>query len=268
LYAEKNFDGLKVLDFTRVREHPYLTMMLCDMGAEVIKIERPEIGSGERDFAPYPEEESAFQSGCYMMVNRGKKSVALDLKSEAVKEIMHELVEWADVVVENFAAGAMDKLGFGYSVLKKIKPNIIMLTIPAFGQEGPLSHERGFDIIAQAAGGLMWMTDFTDSPPARTGTSIEAVNASSHALGALAAALFYRHRTGRGQHINIATMAETDTPILERVTLPDTPVRFSETSTVNAVATPLIGAQIEEALSNVLYFPAGQIQKFKDDNAF
>lgn len=201
---EKNYAGLKVLDFSRVLTGPYLTMMLCDLGAEVVKIERPFKGADERGFGPFRECNGRKQSGYYMMLNRGKKSVVLDLSSPESKEIVYKLAEWAEVVVENFKPGVIKKLGFGYDDLKKVNPKIIYCSISTFGQEGPLSKRAGYDIIAQATSGLMWTTGDPHGPPQRSGTSIGDVNAAAHALGAIGAALYYREKTGRGQYIDIS----------------------------------------------------------------
>jgi len=200
----KNYEGLKVVDFTRVLAGPYLTMMLCDNGAEVIKIERPGTGADERAFEPHRKGVNGTQSGYYMMLNRGKKSITLDLNTPEAKEIVYQFVSKADLVVENFAPGVMKKLGFDYETLKEYKPDIIMCSISTFGQEGPLSKRPGYDIIAQASSGLMWMTGDIDRSPQRSGTSIADTNASTHALGAIGAALYYRNKTGKGQYIDIS----------------------------------------------------------------
>jgi crotonobetainyl-CoA:carnitine CoA-transferase CaiB-like acyl-CoA transferase len=208
--AEKNLTGLRVLDFTRVLAGPYLTQLLCDLGAEVIKIEQPGKGSDERAFSPIDKN----QSGYYMMLNRGKKSITLNLKEPRAKEIVFELAKKSDIIVENFKPGVMDSLGFSYEIFKKIKPDVIMCSISTFGQNGPYSQRAGYDIVAQAMSGLMWMTGDIDRPPTRSGTSIGDVNASSHALGAIGAALYYRGKTGKGQYIDIA-MRDCLTAILE-----------------------------------------------------
>lgn len=201
---EKNYEGLKVLDFTRVLAGPYLTMMLADNGAEVIKVEKPGIGADERNLAPLAEGENGVQSGYFMMLNRGKKSIALDLKDEDVKEVIYKLIEWADVLCENFAPGVMKRLGFGYETAKQINPGIVYCSISTFGQEGALANRPGYDIIAQGMSGLLWLTGEPDGSPMRSGTSIGDVNAASHALGAIGAALYYRQRTGKGQYIDIS----------------------------------------------------------------
>lgn len=201
---EHNFDGLKVLDFSRVLVGPWLTQVMRDMGAEVIKIERPFTGTDERGFTPFGEGIHGTQSGYYMMVNRGKKSIVLDLKDPDCKQAIFALIKWADVLVENFAPGVMKKLGYDYPEARKVNPGLIYLSVSVFGQEGPLAGLPGYDISAQAMSGLMWMCGETDGPPMRDGTSIGDVNCSGYALGAIGAALYYRHRTGKGQYIDMS----------------------------------------------------------------
>lgn len=208
--SEKNLSGLRVLDFSRVLAGPYLTQMLRDLGAEVIKIEQPGIGADERSLTPIING----QSGYHMMVNRGKKSFTLNMKAPEAKDIIRGLVKKSDIVIENFKPGVMEKLGFSYEAIKKIKPQIIMCSISTFGQKGPYSQRVGYDIIAQAMSGLMWMSGDIDRPPTRSGTSIGDVNASTHALGAILAALYYREKTGKGQYIDIS-LRDCLTAILE-----------------------------------------------------
>ncbi len=202
--AAKNYDGLKVLDFSRVYAGPYLTMMLCDLGAEVIKIERPLVGADERGLGPFVEVDGRIQSGYFMSLNRGKKSVVLDLAAPESREAIHRLAAWADVVVENFKPGVMQKLGFAYDDLRQVNPRLVYCSISTFGQSGPLSRRPGYDIIAQATSGLMWSTGYPDRAPQPSGTVIGDANAATHALGAIGAALYYREKTGQGQRIDIA----------------------------------------------------------------
>lgn len=199
-----------MLDFTRVLAGPYLTQMMRDMGAEVIKIEQPGKGADERLLPPFYNG----QSGYYLMLNRGKKSMTLNLKDPAAKKIVMELAAKSDIITENFKPGVMKSLGFTYDEFKKVKPDIIMCSISTFGQEGPYSGRVGYDIVAQAMSGLMWMSGDADRTPTRSGTSIGDVNASAHALGAIMAALYYREKTGTGQYIDIS-LRDCLTAILE-----------------------------------------------------
>ena len=202
--ADHNYDGLKVLDFTRVLVGPYLTQIMRDMGAEVVKVEKPFSGTDERQFTPIAEGLHGTQSGYFMMVNRGKKSVALDLKDPDCVEAIYELIKWADVIVENFAPGVIDKLGFGYEKAKELNPRLIYCSISVFGQKGPYSTLPGYDIIAQAMSGLMWLAGDPEGPPMRCGTSIGDVNCTGYALAAIGAALYYREKTGKGQYIDMS----------------------------------------------------------------
>ena len=211
---ERNYEGLKVLDFSRVQAGPYVTMLLRDNGAEVVKIERPYIGADEYVLPPFIENEKGKRSVYYMMMNRGKKSVALDMKDPECKEIIFRLIQWADVLVENFAAGVMDRLGYGYEVAKKLNPRLIYCSISTFGQEGPLARQPGYDIVAQAMSGLMWMTGDPNGSPVKSGTTIGDDVGGLTALSAIGAALYYRARTGKGQFIDIA-LRDTLSAILE-----------------------------------------------------
>lgn len=206
----KNLDGIRVLDFTRVLAGPYLTQMMRDMGAEVIKIEQPGKGADERGLPPFYDG----LSGYYMMLNRGKKSITLNLKGPEAKRIVMDLAAKSDIITENFKPGVMKSLGFTYEDFKKVNPAIIMCSISTFGQEGPYSKRVGYDIVAQAMSGLMWMSGDPDRTPTRSGTSIGDVNASAHALGAILAALYYREKTGKGQYIDIS-LRDCLTAILE-----------------------------------------------------
>lgn len=198
--VKRPYEGLKVLDFGRALAAPYLTQLLSDMGATVYKVEKAGRGADERGFEPIHKN----QSGYFMMLNRGKKSISLDLKKPEAVAIIRELVKKVDIVVQNFKPGVMDKLGLGYSELKKINPQIIMISISIFGSEGPKSKLPGYDIIAQAASGLMWMTGNKDEAPMRSGTSIGDVNCGTHAGTALGGALWHRMKTGEGSHIDLS----------------------------------------------------------------
>ena len=160
-------EGIKVLDFSRVLAGPYCTMMLADMGAEVIKIERPELGDDTRHFGPFQNGES----GYFMFLNRNKKSVELNLKDPSDREILLDLVREADVIVENFRPGVMEKLELDYESLKKVNEGIIYCSISGFGQYGPLKERPAYDLIAQAFGGIASITGYPDGPPTKTGAA-------------------------------------------------------------------------------------------------
>ena len=156
--------GLRVLDMTRVLAGPFCTMLLADMGAEVIKVEEPERGDDSRGYPPFLRGASAY----FVNLNRNKKSLILDLKKQGAKDILTSLLKKADVLLENFKPGTMEKLGFGYEEVKKINPRLVYASISGFGQYGPYKDRPGYDIIGQAMGGLMSTTGWPDSPPTRT----------------------------------------------------------------------------------------------------
>ncbi|KAB2329719.1 CoA transferase [Cytobacillus depressus] len=193
-------DQIKVLDFTRVLAGPYCTMLLADMGAEVIKIEKPGIGDDTRGFGPYQNDES----GYFMFLNRGKKSIELDLKSPESITVIKEMVKEADVIVENFRPGVMKKLGLDYESLKEVNPHIVFASISGFGQYGPYSQRPAYDLVAQAMGGLASINGHPDQPPTRVGSSLGDMSAALYAAYGIMTALFHRERTGEGQYIDVA----------------------------------------------------------------
>ena len=191
--------GLRILDLTRVLAGPFSTMMLADMGAEVIKIEQPGKGDDTRHFAPFQNGESAY----YMNLNRGKKGVTLDLKGKG-REMFLELVKTADVVVENYRPGTMDKLGLGYEVLKQVNPKLVYAAVSGFGDTGPYRLRPGYDIIAQAMGGLMSTTGWPGGEPTRSGTAMADVLAGLSVTIGILAALRHRDQAGVGQKVDVA----------------------------------------------------------------
>lgn len=195
-------EGVKVIDFSRVLAGPFCTMNLADFGAEVIKIERPVLGDDSRFFGPFVNDESSY----YIYVNRGKKSVTLDLKDPNSIAILKEMVKEADVVVENFKPGVMKKLGLDYKALKEVNPEIIYCSISGFGQDSPYSERPAYDIVAQAMGGIMSITGYADGQPARVGCSLGDISAGLYAALGITTALYHRMRTGEGQFIDIAMM--------------------------------------------------------------
>jgi CoA:oxalate CoA-transferase len=193
-------DGVRVLDLSRVLAGPYCTMMLADMGAEVIKIEAPGKGDDSRMNAPVVNGESAY----FMNLNRNKKGMTLNLKTEKGKEIFRSLTKISDIVVENYRPGVMKKFGLDYEKLKEINPSIIYAAISGFGQYGPYSQRAGYDIIGQAMGGLMSTTGWPDSPPTRTGTAISDVMAGISCCTGILAAYVNRLKTGEGEMVDVS----------------------------------------------------------------
>ena len=192
--------GVKVLDLTRVLAGPYCSMMLADMGAEVIKIEVPNKGDDSRQFAPFVNGESAY----YMNLNRNKKGVTLNLKLPKGKEIFLNMVMNADIVLENYRPGTMEKLGLGYEDLKKVNPSIIYGCVSGFGHFGPYTNRAGYDIIGQAMGGLMSTTGWPDGAPTRSGTAMADVLAGLSVTIGVLAALRNKVVTGFGEKVDVA----------------------------------------------------------------
>lgn len=191
---------IRVLDLGCVLSAPMGASILADMGAEVIKIERPKTGDSSRYNNPIIDGVSTY----YINFNRSKKGITLDMKSEKGKEVLRRLIETADVLIENFRPGVMDKLGFSYEEVSKINPRIIYASISGFGQDGPYAHRAGYDPVAQAMSGLMSVTGDPGGKHFRCGASIADVMAGQNMVLAILAALHYRSLTGRGQRIDVA----------------------------------------------------------------
>ncbi len=196
---------VRVLDLTRVLAGPFCGMLLGDMGADVIKIETPQKGDDSRQNPPFINGESCY----YMNLNRNKRGITLNLKSEKGKKIFLELVKNADVIIENFRPGVMERLGLSYSELKKINPAIVYGCVSGFGQYGPYKDRGGYDIIGQAMSGLMSTTGWPDSGPTRTGTAISDVLAGLSVTIGILAAVLEAKRTGMGQVVDVALVDST-----------------------------------------------------------
>jgi len=195
-------DGYKVLDFTQVLAGPTVTRLLAEMGAEIIKVELMPAGDFSHNF-PFIKDG---RSGYYVQQNRGKKSLCIDAKNPKGLAIIKELLTKVDVVVQNYAPGVIDRMGLGYEAIKAINPRIIMCSISAFGQSGPLSADPGYDYIAQSYAAVTYMIGESDGPPLFPMLGLGDVSTGAHAMGAIACALLYRERTGQGQHLDIALL--------------------------------------------------------------
>lgn len=202
--ADRPLEGITVIDFTRIYSGPYCSLLLADLGAEVIKVEKMGFGDDSRHFRPQPNMKEG--SGYYMYINRNKKSIELDLKDDRAKEIVYQLSKKADIVLENYAPGVADKLGIGYEDIRKHNPKIIYGSISGFGQTGPYKSKPAYDIIAQAMGGYMAVSGPKNGMPYKLGTSMGDSCAGLHMAFALMAAMYYRERTGVGQYIDISMM--------------------------------------------------------------
>ena len=196
-------EGIRVLDLTRILAGPYATMMLADLGAEVIKVEIPGKGDDTRGWGPpFVNGESSY----FMSINRNKKSLTLDLKNERGKEILTRLIERSDIVAENFRPGTMEKLGFGYDRVREINPRAVFASISGFGHTGPLAERPGYDVVIQGEGGVMSLTGEPEGPPAKVGASIADITAGMLACHGILAALVARERTGTGQKVDIGML--------------------------------------------------------------
>ncbi|HIJ57160.1 MAG TPA: CoA transferase [Deltaproteobacteria bacterium] len=201
--------GLKVLDLTRVLAGPVCTMLLADMGAEVIKLEVPGTGDDSRGFPPFKEGESTY----FINNNRNKKSIVLNLKDPSDHRKLVEIIKSMDVLVENFRPGTMEKLGLGYDDLKETNSRLIYASISGFGQYGPYKGKPGYDIIGQAMGGIMSITGWPDSPPTRTGTAIADFLSALFCTIGILSALHARRSSGKGQQIDVSIVDSVVTAI-------------------------------------------------------
>jgi len=202
-------NGVVVVDLTRVLAGPFCTMVLSDLGARVIKVEPPG-GDDSRHYGPFVEGESAY----FASLNRGKESIALDLKAEGDRALFERLLRKADVVAENFRPGTMERLGYGWEALHARFPRLIYAAASGFGHSGPYSRRPAYDLVAQAMGGIMSLTGEPDGPPARVGTSIGDITAGLFTAIGINAALYQRDRTGAGMKIDVA-MLDGQVAVLE-----------------------------------------------------
>ncbi|MCJ8338249.1 MAG: CoA transferase [Pseudomonadales bacterium] len=194
--------GITVLDFSRVLAGPYCTMVLADLGARVIKVERFGTGDDTRAFPPFVGVDSAY----FMCFNRGKESISLDIKSPRDRELLERLLDSCDVLVENFRPGVMDRLGYGSERIAKTHPHIIYSSISGFGHSGPFSDLPGYDMVVQAMGGVMSLTGWPDGEPARVGTSFGDLGAALFGAIGILAALYSRTRDAQGTRVDIGML--------------------------------------------------------------
>jgi CoA:oxalate CoA-transferase len=195
-------EGTVVLDLTWILSGPYCTMMLADMGADVIKVERPGYGDASRGTAPVIGQDSAY----FMSINRNKRSVSLNLQAQRGRELFLRLVEKADVVAENFTPGTMKRLGIDYPVLEKVNPRLVYCAISGFGQTGPYTERSALDIVVQGMGGVMSITGEEGGSPLRVGAPVGDINAGMTAAMAVCAALVERAKSGRGQMVDVSML--------------------------------------------------------------
>src|SRR5579863_3815736 len=223
MIEQRPLAGIRVIDLTRVLAGPFCTMNLADLGAEVIKIEVPGRGDDSRGFAPMLP---GGDSGYFYSVNRGKKSVTIDLRTKEGADLLIALANKSDVVVENFSPGTMERFGVGYRQLAALNPKIILCSISGFGQSGPMASAPAYDIVAQALGGTMSITGYPDGDPLRCGVSIGDLSGALYGIIGILVALRTRDATGKGQHVDIS-MLDCQVAMLE-----DAIARFSVTRKV------------------------------------
>lgn len=194
--------GIRVLDLSRVLTGPFCSMILADLGAEVLKVEEPGSGDQTRTVPPFVEGESHY----YMAINRNKQSIVVDLKTDEGREIILGLADKSDIVLENFRPGVMARLGLAYEVLQKRKPDLIICSITGFGQEGPMADVPSFDLVTQALSGIMSINGEADGPPTKMGVPMGDVGGGMWAAIAVLAALQHRTATGKGLHVDLSLL--------------------------------------------------------------
>jgi CoA:oxalate CoA-transferase len=204
------FAGVVVIDLTRVLAGPFCTMMLAELGARVIKVENPDGGDDSRHFDPFINGQSAY----FASLNRGKESIALNLKDAGDRDTFRALIGRADVLVENFRPSTLDRLGLGFDTLRNINPRLLYASVSGFGQTGPWSHKPAYDLIVQALGGLMSVTGYPGGSPTKAGTSIGDITGGLFLLAGIASALYHRERTGAGMKVDVS-MLDGQIAILE-----------------------------------------------------
>ncbi|HEX9016612.1 MAG TPA: CaiB/BaiF CoA-transferase family protein [Chloroflexota bacterium] len=197
-----SLSGIRILDFSRVLAGPYCTMMLGELGADVVKVEEPRAGDESRQWRPFVNG----QSGYFFSLNRSKRSIGIDLKNDEGKRIARELAAQSDAVVENFAPGVVKRLGIDYETLSAVNPRLIYCSISGFGQTGPYRDKKAYDPILQAMSGIMSVTGSTGVEPVKCGVAITDVFAGVFAAFAISTSLFRRERTGKGQYVDLGML--------------------------------------------------------------
>lgn len=197
---EQSLNGMKVVDLSQVLAGPYCTMVLADMGADVIKVEKFPNGDDTRSMGPYINEESYM----YMMVNRNKRGICLNLKTDKGLEVLYKLIKEADVFIENYRPGVTKKLGIDYDTLKALNPALIYCSISGYGQTGPYKDKGGYDIMAQGLSGLIDMTGEKNGKPVKVGIAIHDIAAAQTAIQSILSAYIYRLKKGTGQYIDVS----------------------------------------------------------------
>ena len=252
-------DGIRVLDLSRVIAGPYCAMMLADLGADVVKVERP----GRGDDMRYLGQAKDGMSLGFATINRNKRAIAVDLQHPEGLKIIVELARRADVVLENFVPGVAERLGLGYASLSASNPAVVYASVSGFGQDGPYARRPGYNTIAMGMSGLMALTGQPGDPPTRPGGSISDVAASYIAFGAVCAALVQRLRTGRGEHLDVSLLASSV------ALLPDPSAHYFATGVAprrvgnrNPNVTPAEAFEAADGFINVVILNPDQYEKF------
>jgi glutaryl-CoA transferase len=252
-------DGIRVLDLSRVIAGPYCAMMLADLGADVVKVERP----GRGDDMRYLGNGKDGMSLGFATINRNKRAIAVDLQHPEGVRIVVELARRADVILENFVPGVAERLGLGYTALSATNPAVVYASVSGYGQDGPYARRPGYNTIAMGMSGLMALTGQPGDPPTRPGGSISDVAASYIAFGAVCAALVQRFRTGRGQHVDVSLLASSV------ALLPDPSAHYFSSGVVpkrvgnrNPNVTPAEAFKASDGFINVVILNPEQYEKF------
>ena len=251
-------DGIRVLDLSRVIAGPYCAMLMADLGADVIKVERPGRGDDLRALGGKDGMSAAFAA-----VNRSKRAVAIDLQRPEGARLAFELARRADVVIENFVPGVADRLGLGYAAVSAVNPAVVYASVSGFGQDGPYAQRPGYNTIAMGMAGLMALTGMPGHPPTRPGGSLSDLAASLVAFGAVNAALVQRFRTGRGQHLDVSLLASTLTLLPDPVALYfQSGVRPPRAGNRNPNITPAEAFRAKDGYVNVVIMNPDQYARF------
>jgi crotonobetainyl-CoA:carnitine CoA-transferase CaiB-like acyl-CoA transferase len=252
-------DGIRVLDLSRVIAGPYCAMMLADLGADVVKVERP----GRGDDMRYLGDSQNGMSLGFATINRNKRAIAVDLQHPEGLKIILELARRADVILENFVPGVAERLGLGYKALSATNPAVVYASVSGYGQDGPYARRPGYNTIAMGMSGLMALTGQPGDPPTRPGGSISDVAASYIAFGAVCAALVQRFRTGRGQHVDVSLLASSV------ALLPDPSAHYFSSGVApkrvgnrNPNVTPAEAFKAADGFINVVILNPEQYEKF------
>jgi crotonobetainyl-CoA:carnitine CoA-transferase CaiB-like acyl-CoA transferase len=200
------FEGIRVIDFSQVLAGPFATQHLALLGADVIKIESPGTGESGRHIRSADDPSPPNMSSVFLSVNAGKRSLSIDLKHASAKEVIHRLVRGADVIVQNYKAGVIDRLGFGYEAMSKINPGLVYCSVSGYGQNGPRAHAAAYDPAVQSASGMMQMVGTAHSGPLRTGYPLVDMTTGLNAAIAICGALYRRQVTGEGQFLDVAML--------------------------------------------------------------